>query len=231
MTKNVIWRSPRCRLFFVTVFFVRIGHSRGGRIQHILQLSSMQRHKADPAISPLPGSEGPSCCLLGNLSCRWHLSCSRCPWPLGDLCSVDVPAGITVLSVKPWMPWQNGTALSRRGFPLSVALLPNSSMLATASTRGNPKFWSQLFWLVPSPPPFQAEEHQRVRGVGGLVWHRRDAGRHGGRKAGEGQATGTDSSVRPAPSSWCSHCMERKVFHFTRSLPLLPSKLRGDLLL
>lgn len=33
--------------------------------------------------------------------------------------------------------------------------------------RGNPKFWRQLSELVSSPPPFQAEEQQRVYGVWG----------------------------------------------------------------
>lgn len=52
------------------------------------------------AISLLPSSEGPSCCLLGNLSCCWHLSCSRCPPPLGEVCGVGIPAGIAVLTVS-----------------------------------------------------------------------------------------------------------------------------------
>lgn len=52
------------------------------------------------AISLLPSSEGPSSCLLGNLSCCWHLSCSRCPPPLGEVCGVGIPAGITVLTVS-----------------------------------------------------------------------------------------------------------------------------------
>lgn len=34
MTKIVIWRSPRC-LFFVTVLFVEVGHTRGGRLRPI----------------------------------------------------------------------------------------------------------------------------------------------------------------------------------------------------
>lgn len=51
------------------------------------------------AISPLPSSEGPSCCLLENIICLWYLSCSRHPPPLGKVCSVGVPAGITVLTV------------------------------------------------------------------------------------------------------------------------------------
>lgn len=102
MTKIVIWRrSPRCRSFFVTVLFVRTGHSRGGRIQHIFSNSSACRGIIQTkAISPLPSSEGPSCCLLGNLSCRWYLSCSRCPPLLGEVCGMAVPAGITVLTVS-----------------------------------------------------------------------------------------------------------------------------------
>ncbi|KAF4794296.1 hypothetical protein TURU_103581 [Turdus rufiventris] len=46
-------------------------------------------------------------------------------------------------------------------------LTSNSSTLATACARGNPKFWKRLLELVPSPPAFQTEEQQRVYGVQG----------------------------------------------------------------
>lgn len=48
-----------------------------------------------------------------------------------------------------------------------------------------------------------------------VVWCRGDMGRQGGRTAGEGQAAGAGSSFHPAPRSWHSRHIERKVFVFT----------------
>lgn len=71
------------------------------------------------------------------------------------------------LSVRLWMLRQKGAALPRWDFSLPAVLTSNSSTLATACARGNPKFWKRPLEMVPSPPAFQTEEQQRVYGVQG----------------------------------------------------------------
>lgn len=118
------------------------------------------------AISPLLSSKGRSCCLWGNLNCSWYLHSSRYPSSLGGVWVLHL-GSLCWLSVRLWMLWQKGAALSRSDFSLSAVLTSNSSTLAKACARGNPKFWRRLLELVPSPPPFQAEEQQRACGMGG----------------------------------------------------------------
>lgn len=89
------------------------------------------------------------------------------------------------LSVRLWMLRQKGAALPRWDFSLPAVLTSNSSTLATACARGNPKFWKRLLEMVPSPPAFQTEEQQRVYGVQ-AGFKQEECGWQGGRKAGEG---------------------------------------------
>lgn len=181
----------------------------------------MRRHKAKTkAISPLPSLEGPSCCLLGNLSCRGYLSCSRCPPPLSEVCDVGVPAGIAVLTVSEAM---DAVAKWRSSFQARLSsvwgawaklihaghsLRPRKSKILEPALMAGGQPSSLSGGGAPACP------WGRLAG-GELVSRRRDAGRQGGRTAGEGQAAGTGSSVHPAPRSWQSCRTERKAFHFT----------------
>lgn len=105
----------------------------------------------------------------------------KMPNTFGEVCHVGIPAGITVLTVSKAMDAVAKCCSSFQARLSSVALTSNSCTLATACTRGNPKLWSQLSWLVPSPPPFQTEEHQRVQRAGFTQEGRRQRGRQGSR--------------------------------------------------
>lgn len=180
------------------------------------------------AVSLLPSSEGPSCCLLGNLSCCWHLSCSRCPPPLGEVCGVGIPAGITVLTVSQAMD-----AVAKRHSLFQVRLSSACGPCAKPIHVGRSLRLRKSKILEPALMAGAQSSSLSGGGAPACPWRGGwfcAGGTRADGEAGEGEAAGTDSSAHPALRSWCSHRMARKVLCFIPRLPSHPSKQKGDLL-
>lgn len=160
---------------------------------------------------------GHGCCGRGVVTVRpWML------WQRGGDCQWGHGCcGREEVTVRPWMLWQrDALALSRRDFSLSAVLTSNASTLATVCTRGNPNFWRQLLELLPSPPPFQAEEQQCVYGVQGW-FQAEECGWQGGRR---GMGCRNWQHCSPSSLSFDTHTTQNRSNSLHFLTPLTPKQ-------
>lgn len=180
------------------------------------------------AISLLPSSEGPSCCLLGNLSCCWHLSCSRCPPPLGEVCGVGIPAGIAVLTVSRAMD-----AVAKRHslfqVRLSSACGPHAKPIHVGHSlrRRKSKILEPALMAGAQSSSLSGGGAPACPWRGGLVLRRRDSGRRGGRGGG-GCRDWQQCSPCPAEVSMLTPHGKKSIALHSLT-PLTPKQAKGGL--